>query len=183
MSDTKDMLLDAAETGIRHKGYNAVSFRDLAAELGIKSASVHYHFPKKEDLGRATVARYVDRFFTALNARASSATTPRAKLEALCATYRDALAGADAICLCGMLGAEAYSLPEALAADVARFFDANIAWCMDALPDTLSEADRRARAAHVISALQGAMMMATNLKDTGHFDRTAALLCDDAVAG
>jgi TetR/AcrR family transcriptional repressor of nem operon len=30
---------------MRHAGYGGFSFRDLAAEIGIKSASVHHHFP------------------------------------------------------------------------------------------------------------------------------------------
>jgi AcrR family transcriptional regulator len=55
---TVEVLLDAAEKRIRKCGYNAVSFRDLAVDADIKSASVHYHFPRKEDLGLALVQRY-----------------------------------------------------------------------------------------------------------------------------
>lgn len=29
------------------RGYNGLSFRELAKEVGIKSASIHYHFPTK----------------------------------------------------------------------------------------------------------------------------------------
>ena len=57
MSETIDRLLDAAEDGMRLRGYHAVSFRELAMALGIKSASVHYYFRQKEDLGLALVAR------------------------------------------------------------------------------------------------------------------------------
>lgn len=62
MAETIDLLMNAAESGIRQKGYNAVSFRELADDLGIKSSSVHYYFRKKEDLGLALVERYSDRF-------------------------------------------------------------------------------------------------------------------------
>ena len=51
--DSAKQILDIAERRMRQTGYNAVSYRDIAAEMGIKSASLHYHFPKKEDLGVA----------------------------------------------------------------------------------------------------------------------------------
>lgn len=49
MAATADLILDVAEARIRMDGFHAVSFNDIATELGIKSASVHDHFPKKED--------------------------------------------------------------------------------------------------------------------------------------
>jgi len=45
----KDKILDAAEKRVRGAGFSAMSFRDLASDVGIKSASVHYHFPTKPD--------------------------------------------------------------------------------------------------------------------------------------
>ena len=38
----KDAILDAAEKRVRHAGYSKMSFRDVAKDVGIKSASVHY---------------------------------------------------------------------------------------------------------------------------------------------
>ncbi len=61
-------ILDAAERFARQAGYNGFSFRDVAAEVGIKSASVHYHFPTTGDLGAALAGRYADRFFERLGA-------------------------------------------------------------------------------------------------------------------
>lgn len=48
----KEKILAAAEKRVRHVGYNAVSFRDLAADVGVKSSSVHYHFLKKKIWGK-----------------------------------------------------------------------------------------------------------------------------------
>jgi len=121
MSETRDRLMDAAEHSIRQNGYNAVSFRELADDLGIKSASVHYHFRKKEDLGLALVQRYSASFFKALETQSKSATTPAQKISAFCETYKQALISSDAICLCGILGAESVSLPDALADNVTDF--------------------------------------------------------------
>jgi TetR/AcrR family transcriptional repressor of nem operon len=170
MSETVDKLMDSAEHGIRLRGYHAVSFRDLADELGIKSSSVHYHFRQKEDLGLALVARYSKRVFAALESQSASARTPEEFIRALCAVYRQSLTNADETCLCGVLGAESAGLPDALSEAVAEFFKANIDWVANALADTLPEHERRARAAHIIAALQGAMMLSTSLNDHTIFD-------------
>ena len=49
-ANTVEAIMDAAERRIRELGYNGFSFRDIAADVGIKSASVHHHFPTKPAL-------------------------------------------------------------------------------------------------------------------------------------
>lgn len=170
MSDTIDRLLDAAETSIRLRGYHAVSFRELADDLGIKSSSVHYYFRQKEDLGLAVVERYTARVFAALTEEAANAETPADNLAALCAVYRQALKGSDSICLCGMLGAESAGLPDKLATAVAAFFHANIDWIAETLPPAVPAKARRERATHVLATLQGAMTVAATLKSHKVFE-------------
>jgi len=48
-------ILDLAETLIQTRGYSAFSYQDIADSLGIRKASIHYHFPSKTDLGIAVV--------------------------------------------------------------------------------------------------------------------------------
>ena len=165
-----EKLLDAAEFRMRRGGYNAVSFRDLAGDTKIKSSSVHYHFPKKEDLGIALIERYAERFFRALTEEAATAETGLAKLKAFQTVYRKALIEDRAICLCGLLGAELAGLPDGLADGVQTFFNDNIAWVEDALSDGLSEDERRTQASTIVAAHQGAMMLATSLDDQDIFD-------------
>lgn len=176
MTTTPERLMDAAESRIRLNGYHAVSFRDLADDLGIKSASVHYHYPQKEDLGLAVVERYSERFFAALNAEAANALRPVDKIAAFCKTYEAALKSSDKICLCGMLGAESCGLPEELSKAVAGFFEANIKWVWKALPSDMAPDRRRAMAAHIVASLQGAMMLAISLKSPKSFETTAKAL-------
>lgn len=52
--------MTAARATVQSHGYNALSFRELAKEVGIKSAIVHYHFPTKGDLGAALARRYTE---------------------------------------------------------------------------------------------------------------------------
>jgi len=155
---------------MRRGGYNAVSFRDLAGDTKIKSSSVHYHFPKKEDLGIALIERYAERFFRALVDESATAETGSAKLRAFQTVYRKALIEDRAICLCGLLGAELAGLPEGLAEGIQAFFNDNVAWVEDALPEDLADEEKHKLASTIVAAHQGAMTLATSLNDQVLFD-------------
>jgi TetR/AcrR family transcriptional repressor of nem operon len=166
-----DQVLDAAERRVRAGGYHAVSFRDLAADVGIRSASVHHHFPLKADLGLALVERYHERFLAGLaDARARP---PAERLRAFCAAYRQAFRAADAICLCGMLAAESRGLPDRVGAAVRSFFAANIAWVAACLPEDPADS-RETEATSIVAALQGAMILAATFHDPAMLERTIA---------
>src|SRR6201987_6515356 len=65
-SETAEQILELAEMLIQTRGYSAFSYQDIADSLGIRKASIHYHFPSKTDLGIAVVDRYVARFAAGL---------------------------------------------------------------------------------------------------------------------
>ncbi|MEM1385768.1 MAG: helix-turn-helix domain-containing protein [Pseudomonadota bacterium] len=94
--DRRDRILDIAEHLAPRRGYHGFSFRDVAAGVGVKSASVHHHFPTKSDLTAALADRYRTRFLGMLGEPSG----PEA-LRLLVAGYRAALVEADAMCLCG----------------------------------------------------------------------------------
>ena len=50
-ADTADRILDSAERLVQVRGFNAFSYADVARELGITKASLHYHFAGKAELG------------------------------------------------------------------------------------------------------------------------------------
>lgn len=60
MLDTREKLLDLAEAEICERGFNAVSYGDLAKLAQIRKASIHHHFPAKADMGVALMDRYAD---------------------------------------------------------------------------------------------------------------------------
>ena len=64
--DRRDRILDAAERMARRGGYHGFSFREVAAAVGVKSASIHHHFPTKEDMATELATRYVERFIAGL---------------------------------------------------------------------------------------------------------------------
>ena len=53
--DTRASLIKSAEYMLRSKGYAAFSYADLEKVVGIKKASIHHHFQKKEDLGEVII--------------------------------------------------------------------------------------------------------------------------------
>src|SRR5260370_5853139 len=60
MSDMTTAIMDAAERRIQQGGFGGFSFREIAADVGIKSSSVHYHFPTKDELAAAVIRRWAE---------------------------------------------------------------------------------------------------------------------------
>ena len=170
-SQTFERLMKAAEDRIRSDGYHAMSFRELADDLGIKSSSVHYYFRRKEDLAVALVGRYSDMFFSELEKNAASAQTGTERVRAICGLYRDAFTQSERVCLCGVLGAEKGGLPVDVSNAVGRFLSKNVDWVKSALPTNTSLEHQQARAEHIIASLQGALILAKNLSGVEVFDR------------
>src|SRR5258708_4217772 len=116
--ETRDRVLDAAQAMIQENGYNAVSFRDLAAAVKIKAASIHYYFPSKEDLVVALVGRYREAFNDARLGLDRSAVAPTQKLERYIGLLRTGFRQSGRMCLCGVLAAEASTLPKSVVESV-----------------------------------------------------------------
>jgi len=155
----KEAILDAAESRARRAGYDGFSFRDLAEEVGITSASVHYHFPTKERLVEALTRRYVDR--TALYLGDPSALRPRAAVRHLGALFIRANEVEDRMCLCGLLAAEGGGLPEQVRPQVAAFFDLVAKW----LGVALRPAKTAPRAVEIVAALEGGLLISRIRQD------------------
>ena len=115
-SKTAEEVLDLAETLIQTRGYSAFSYQDIADALGIRKASIHYHFPSKTDLGLAVVDRYAERFGAALDAiAADTKQSSLAMLDHYAAPYLELAKTPDKVCLCGALAGEMMALPPSCA--------------------------------------------------------------------
>lgn len=161
MTDRLDEIMDAAERRIRSSGYNGFSFREIAADVGIKSASVHYHFPTKADLAAAVAKRYRKRFEAGIAEDEASGT---ARIPAWQAAFRRSLSHDGLMCLCGILAVEGDNLPEPVAAEVRQFMQHGIETFNDAIDD--EDAGPR-----IMARLEGAMLLARSMGDTRIFDR------------
>src|SRR5688572_28210979 len=90
-------------------GFNAFSYGDIAAELKITTASLHYHFSSKQDLGRALIDRYTERFNAALARIEAETAGASGRLQEYVNLYA-AVLREQRLCLCGMLAAEFQTL-------------------------------------------------------------------------
>lgn len=178
-SDTPTAILDIAERFVQQRGFNAFSYADVATELGVTKASLHYHFASKAELGEALIVRYAQRFSAALAGIDASDKSAPAKLDAYAALYADVLQG-QRMCLCGMLAAEYRTLPPRMQEAVRRFFDENERWLVHVLESGRREGslafDQPASDAArlIVSALEGAMLVARPFADVKRFETAAS---------
>ena len=138
--DVRKAIIDAAERRIRMGGYNGFSFREIAAKVGVKSASVHYYFPVKADLAIATAQRHNQRFYAALGP-ADDSRSPQEKLQHFLNLYRSALDLDGCMCFCGILALEISGLPELVAKETGSFFAEILAWLETAVGELVPAAD------------------------------------------
>jgi len=181
---TAARILDAAERLVQVRGFNGFSYADIAAELGITKAALHYHFASKADLGEALIVRYAERFAGALAAVEAGSATARGKLAGYSRLYLSVLRD-QKMCLCGMLAAEYQTLPQPMREAVIGFFNSNESWLSRVLEQGRAErslrfaGSPRDTARMLISALEGAMLLARPYGDVARF-QTAA---DSLLAG
>ena len=180
-SDTAARILDSAERLVQSRGFNGFSYADVAAELGVTKASLHYHFAGKGELGRALVERYAARFAAALEGIDADGGDAPAKLDAYTRIYADVLRK-KRMCLCGMLAADYETLPEPMREAVIRFFDDNESWLTAVLEQGQADgslvldgpASDAAQA--LVSGLEGAMLIARPYGDPDRFQAAATRL-------
>ncbi len=184
---TAERILDAAERLVQQRGFNGFSYADIAAELGITKASLHYHYASKADLGRALIARYSERFLGSLEAIDAGAGDPPAKLAAYTGLYAAVLSG-ERMCLCGMLAAEYTTLPEQMRDAVIAFFELNETWLARVLDAGRSDGTlrfdgpTREVAQTTISTLEGALLVSRPYNDPARFARAARQLLSSLAA-
>ena len=184
---TATRILDVAERLVQERGFNGFSYADVAAELNVTKASLHYHFAGKAELGQALMARYGERFAEALQVIDAGGAQAPEQLAAYADLYADVLRGRR-MCLCGMLAAEFGTLPGPIREGVIAFFDQNEAWLemvleRGARDRTLRlDGSPRETAQTIVSGLEGAMLIARPYGDVKRFEDAAARLLA-SVAG
>lgn len=127
-TDTRKKILDLAEVLMLSRGFNAFSYQHISGELGVRNAAIHYHFPKKTDLGVALIERYRRRF--ARYVAAQAALPPPAQLDryfSLADTYYNK----QQICPSGILSAELHTLPPEMRQSTASFVEEMRTWAVE----------------------------------------------------
>jgi TetR/AcrR family transcriptional repressor of nem operon len=165
-ANTPRAILDLAESFLQDKGYNGFSYAHIAAELGVKNAAIHYHFPSKEELASAVIQRYRERFRLWINNARVKDLSPREKLDWFFGIYTNTRADHGKVCLAGSLETEFNSLPDSLRQQTQALTGELLGWLRATLEEGRQagvfhfKGDPSGKAALVLSSLQGALQMA-----------------------
>jgi len=166
-SDTLTLILDAAQDLIQRLGANAMSYQHLSEAVDIRKASIHYHFPTKQDLIEALIDRYHAYFIGLVDRIIAEESDPVRMLDRYMGLFEATLREGkhDKACLCGMLGAELASLGEDAVRNLRRFFKES----QDRLAAILKlgrdaqvfrfDGDPAAVAGLIFAALEGALLL------------------------
>lgn len=169
MLDRREEIMAVARKVAQSHGYNGLSFRELAKAVGVKSSSIHYHFPTKEDSGAALARRYRED----AKADLGEPDEPYACLTRIIDGFRLTLERDNRMCLCGLMAAEYDDLPESVKAEVKGFTDDIVAWLSQVLaliePSRSSDAIRQ-QAFAIYAAIAGAQLTARGRGDITVYD-------------
>ncbi|MEL7074698.1 MAG: TetR/AcrR family transcriptional regulator [Cyanobacteria bacterium J06648_1] len=177
VNPTAQKILTVAQHNVQTKGFNGFSYRDLAVEIGIKTSSIHYHFPTKDDLALALVEAYHNAFEAELSKIRVESGNGRSQLKKYIQLFERNLAVDNKFCLCGMLASEINSLSERVKQAIQSFFSANELWLSELI--TKGQADGSLNqavtpdlaAAQLLATLEGAMLIARSAEAANNLAR------------
>ena len=183
MSDTANRIIEIMAELIQTRGYSAVSYQDIADAMGIRKASIHYHFPSKADLGEAVIKQYNKSLLDELEAvSANPDATASDKLEAFIAPYLSLKGDDERVCLCGALAGEFFALPEGMQSEVTNFFEVHQGWLTNLFTTCHKDGSLKIpgspeqTARLFFGAMQGALLAKRAAHDDSQIDDVAATL-------
>lgn len=121
-TSTSEQILETAMQMAQTRGYNAFSYADISEVVGIRKASIHYHFPTKSSLGQALVRRFREDLVQKLQQIKEESSDPAIQLMGLARIFDDNLKD-NSLSLSGILGANILTLPAPVREEVKIFFE------------------------------------------------------------
>ncbi len=175
INDTKNQIIDLAESLLLQRGYNGFSYAHISSALNVKNAAIHYHFPTKTELGVAIIQRARQQFEKwTLHPRMVNMDFAM-KLDAFCDIFRDFLKFEGHVCLGSALEHDFNTLPEQMQEETKAFISDFLVWLEKILQEGRAEGafcfsgTPREEAVFVLAALQGASQM-VRATDTTYLD-------------
>ncbi|MBI9101590.1 MAG: TetR/AcrR family transcriptional regulator [Spirochaetales bacterium] len=111
MIDTKNQILEVAEDLIRRQGLNAMSYQHISDAVGIRKASIHHHFPKKNNLVEALLTRCQNSYGNSYKTIVEGPGTAPAKLRLLAGIFAEGLVKQQ-LCLVGTISSDLNTLQD-----------------------------------------------------------------------
>ena len=129
---TREIIIDTADQLIRSNGFNAFSFKDISNKIGIKTASIHYHFPTKSDLGVATIKEHIERFEQLKTELANK--SPLLKLKGFLSIYSQ-IKSENKVCLVGSLATDLNTVDDKIKNELKTFAELVLLWVTEILTE------------------------------------------------
>ncbi|MGA0446883.1 MAG: TetR/AcrR family transcriptional regulator [Pseudohongiellaceae bacterium] len=172
MNATADRILDAGQELIQTGGFSAMSFQDIASEVGIRKPSIIHHFPTKAELGVAIIRRYRDTFAAQLQQISEDpAKSSWDALEFYFSPYLFLASTPDKVCLCGALAGEIPVLPEVMRVEVKQFIEAHQRWLEEILREGVERGELmlidspKSLSRVIFNSLQGSLLVRRSTED------------------
>ena len=178
-------ILDVAQQLIQTRGYNAFSYADIATQVGIRTATIHYYFPTKADLGRDVVVRYRSNMRAGLAQLDQSGASDAEKLKGYVEVCRQAVDNGTRLCLCVMLMADFETLSDEIRREVEGFDADNVAWLTHVLSSGREAGLFRfagpadVEAQFVFATIEGAELVARGSRNIARFDVATRQLLEE----
>ncbi|WP_261300617.1 TetR/AcrR family transcriptional regulator [Paenibacillus andongensis] len=182
--NTAEIILDTAQIIVQEVGFNGFSYAHIAEIVGIRTASIHYHFPNKEDLGEALIARYHKQSLTAIAQIDVEAQNNLEKLRKFILIF-DGPVQDYCTCLSVMLSTELPTLSEKVRVRLSQFLTANLTWLERVLNQGRREGHIKfegaadVQAHKFLASLQGAQLLARSFRDKSRFE----VIAEGLIAG
>lgn len=186
--DTRARILDIGERLLLERGYAGFSYQDIAEAVGIRKASIHHHFPAKEDLGRAIIERTRLRLNDGRGPVAENAEQAKKQFERFLRFFERLTEDGSRLCIGGRLSADFAVLPDPVRDPFRAFLNEHGAWleelCRVGQKTGAFKTDLPAReqALMLRSAIQGAVQLARANGDAQMYRTVAKVMRQQILA-
>ncbi|MBI5636335.1 MAG: TetR/AcrR family transcriptional regulator [Nitrospinae bacterium] len=185
--DTKKLIVEIATELIQQRGYQGFSYQDIATRLGIKKASIHYHFPKKEDLGIAVISAYYQYIQDWIGKYDLDKMTARENLEKYFQFFTETHLHHELGCVMNGFLAESESLPDVLREKLAWFEKWHLELVTMKVKEGVEKGEFKKRGApeeqalFIIAATMGALNMAHDKKSPGYYETVTRQVIESLI--
>ncbi|MDK1489730.1 helix-turn-helix domain-containing protein [Sinorhizobium sp. 7-81] len=175
---TRRQIVEAADRLFYERGFEATSFADIAAVVGLSRGNFYYHFRTKDEILEAVIAHRLSNIREQLDAWEAGAETPaeriRSFIHILIMNETKIMAHG---CPVGTLCSELAKLDHAAKDEATRLFTLFRDWLSRQFAALGREADADALAMHILMRSQGVATLATAFRDEAFVRREVADMC------
>lgn len=174
--NTREEISKVALEMIQTRGLHAFSYQDVADRLDIRKASIHYHYPSKEDLALDLIGRAMERAKIWREMIAERGLAPTQKIEAFFDYFATVSANGTRICPCAALVSEWSALTPKMRASVIQHSRGHREWLTQVIEEGRKTGEFRKSsssapevAQFIYSSIYGSLIGARLNEDFGIF--------------